>query len=886
MSVDRGYTLLLNHLHNPATTLPLQTIQGALSHHLATISPSPTPLAATAISSPFYLSQPIDYAKLYSLSTAFRHASHLKFRALAQSERKRTRLEGLFKKSLVGSLDQWMKDVVKGVQGGHPVLRIACCSGLLLGLEDLKRPSKETGEGVNVVGARGFVEDEDIVALAEVMDAYTFNGHSSSFSAHLGIEEWEKEFQPAGQDLLSLALIFASQSFPLISQNKLKVLPLPALAQILTLTIATTFKNGAFLSSVSASVTLSPEHQVHISPSSAFAQTLQSITTSPLTAAISSISRFTSNVLSLMLDSPSSSHFAEDVIAVWQTLDTLREVTKKVERDWISTSLASVTDAGIAPDSKPLAKDVWTILKTLLFTVIMIADGALSPLIFIPPSAFPAPPSPARPSSPQPSSPGNHNPPQTTAEPPPSITPSTLALTALHALSHLSFVISQFGGVTSTGNGFEELKKTFYLSLDILARSSGSAEGRHEAEMYVRDSCRALHEGRGEGNVTFRHAKQAFTLASIEQLVPVIGDACVRDWVWGVCYPHLSDPSNRETFESSHSVILAIFASHAAQQHQRRSLLQTSGASCPPSSLFARWSRWRNTRRGLRNSRQSEEEEQTIAVERGFSTELVQRMVPFYAKCLIENSTEGRLSTPQLCMAYSALVRSACACGYAGSSELTKAEDVEKSRGQNVLENGNNNKRIADSQFEEDKNENLAENQKKKRGTTEAENENQVAARYTLGWYCVQMLLDTLSQIKQGSKGALDLKGKGKEKETETAGETSQDMSHDRVHRLHLTLISTISSLPLPLLARVLPEIYDIIVLKEGEGRHGEEGQEEKRKELVEEVFREILESVGDREKEYAMRWWYANREEMVRSAGGMHDSDAVSKEDDTQARL
>lgn len=34
-----------------------------------------------------------------------------------------------------------------------------------------------------------------------------------------------------------------------------------------------------------------------------------------------------------------------------------------------------------------------------------------------------------------------------------------------------------------------------------------------------------------------RQAKQAFVFASIEQLVPVLSDKCIRDWVWGVCYP-------------------------------------------------------------------------------------------------------------------------------------------------------------------------------------------------------------------------------------------------------------------------------------------------------------------------------------------------------------
>lgn len=162
------------------------------------------------------------------------------------------------------------------------MLRLAACSGLLLGVEDLRLGEKgEKKEGVDVGAARSGVEDETVVALAEVMDTYAYS-FIPSLSSN-GIEEWEKEFQPAGQgtlrllypfllfihlddiDILSLALILASQSLPLVAQHKLKALPLPILARLLTSTISSAFKAGTFLSSVSASVTLSSEHQVHIS---------------------------------------------------------------------------------------------------------------------------------------------------------------------------------------------------------------------------------------------------------------------------------------------------------------------------------------------------------------------------------------------------------------------------------------------------------------------------------------------------------------------------------------------------------------------------------------------------------------------------------------------
>ena len=74
------------------------------------------------------------------------------------------------------------------------------------------------------------------------------------------------------------------------------------------------------------------------------------------------------------------------------------------------------------------------------------------------------------------------------------LTPSSLALQVLQTLSHLSFVISQFGGVTAT-QGFEHLKKTFYLALDILAQGDGDGS---KAEEYVEQVCFILNSQRTE----------------------------------------------------------------------------------------------------------------------------------------------------------------------------------------------------------------------------------------------------------------------------------------------------------------------------------------------------------------------------------------------------
>lgn len=72
-----------------------------------------------------------------------------------------------------------------------------------------------------------------------------------------------------------------------------------------------------------------------------------------------------------------------------------------------------------------------------------------------------------------------------------STSPSELALLVLEILSCSAFMISQFGSVTSTSQGFEHLKKTFYLALDILAQES---HGAHDdlPNTYVKDQSLVL----------------------------------------------------------------------------------------------------------------------------------------------------------------------------------------------------------------------------------------------------------------------------------------------------------------------------------------------------------------------------------------------------------
>lgn len=154
---------------------------------------------------------------------------------------------------------------------------------------------------------------------------------------------------------------------------------------------------------------------------------------------------------------------------------------------------------------------------------------------------------------------------------------------------------------------------------------------------------------------------------------------------------------------------------------------------------------------------------------------------------------------------------------------------------------------------------------------------------FSLAWYCVEALLDMIRKLTATERGT----GIGK-----------NILNEAQLHRLHLTLISTIASLPLPLMIRALEEIRYIIIARTrsdgGVPGVGDDVETGKKKELVDALFTEILEGVGDREKESAMRWWYANRQKLAWNVGdntityaegkGMEKMEVAGQEEDQSA--
>jgi hypothetical protein len=193
---DRAYTLLLSSLGTrrpESIKTPLPTVQALIIHYLANVTPSPTPLAATIVSSPVF--HPLSHSELELLSTSFRHATHSKLQALKAES------SGLFSPSLDTQLNVWSLAVLQGLEGGHPIIRLACCSGLLLGLEDALQhlPAKERD-------VKSIVEDELVMTFADVIDQFSTS------------DSWGKEFGSAAESGVcleqSISNYFANMNHP------------------------------------------------------------------------------------------------------------------------------------------------------------------------------------------------------------------------------------------------------------------------------------------------------------------------------------------------------------------------------------------------------------------------------------------------------------------------------------------------------------------------------------------------------------------------------------------------------------------------------------------------------------------------------------------------
>ncbi|KAN0064886.1 hypothetical protein ACQY0O_001943 [Thecaphora frezii] len=498
---------------------------------------------------------------------------------------------------------------------GLPVPRLAVLTGLLQGLYALReqRRGRRAMSPLDEIAALranpklglragpylSAVEDEWIVTFAEILealggpssvDAAAAADASSSSSGTVEANDWEKEFRKRTAQLGSSAqitalasqsarlqaihevrdvpLFLAAQLASLIPDAKLQALDTEQLAQITSEAILSLFEadgsaQSCFMSSLAQDSYLSEEGgQVHLKADSATVRRVQSMAQTTLFASLGPLSKLLSRALAreatakdpdslarLLLDGPEGRDEAQ-LRCSEPLLRRMDRLAKELEIQWLSSPLAGMPESGIAEASRPYTAQLWTMFKTLLFSYTMAFDSLLDAVLDMCPSPTVTYPPAARDGSSSgegdPGASGRRWPPALTSNLPPAYIRTVQSI--LETFSHLYWITSTFGP-----QGFDVYRKVFYSALDVLGR-----DGEGSVTLLERIQPVVSASQQTEGNAA-RRSPSTYFFDVAEQLLVVVPDEVIEQLLLPACRPYLEDTRFKETFESAHSVALAVY---------------------------------------------------------------------------------------------------------------------------------------------------------------------------------------------------------------------------------------------------------------------------------------------------------------------------------------
>lgn len=479
--------------------------------------------------------------------------------------------------------------------------------------------------GLSVRGQLSSTEDEWIVTLAEILDhlhgpgdtpsntlAEASESNSDAAGSKPDVDEWEAEFQkrtaqvagPASitslasmqarqaalRDVRDVPLYLAAQLAPFVPDRKIHALDPIHLTSATSDAVLQLFEasdHSSFLSSLSHDVSThdgsssggsssNKAGQIHLNPNGTTAQVLRSVTDSTLFPLLGPLSKLMSRGLAKAVTSLTPDELSSLLLGTsdgslelppegeamsYPLLVRMFRLSSRLEASWLSSPLAGAEESQIAESSRQLTKQLWTVFKTLLFSYTMVFDSMMdalvdmcpSPTLTIPPAAV------ASKSEILDSSTAlvkRKWPPASTSNlPAPYLLVVQLILTTF---SHLYWITSTFGS-----DGFDVYRKVFYSALDVIGRDGEACI--QLLELIAPVTIDALGSSTSTQGVEMNVAKRSSTtyfLNVAEQLVGVLPDEVVEQLILPICRPYLEDTRFSDTFESAHSVVLALYSSN------------------------------------------------------------------------------------------------------------------------------------------------------------------------------------------------------------------------------------------------------------------------------------------------------------------------------------
>lgn len=246
-------------------------------------------------------------------------------------------------------------------------------------------------------------------------------------------------------------------------------------------------------------------------PGSKFARDLTAVTSSPQYRSVRSLAELFARVTWSFVTAKNQ--------RLWPVLNetvlVFEEMARTLQDAWSNNPWVDVqVEEEIPEPARETLTQAWGVLKTILFTTVMVQQSVITATAYLPPPS-----------------------PRTTSSLRPEPTPASIARILLEALSNLSFVVTKFGGVTLTAriSVFPQLRRLFYSALDVLSTDPVASK------KFIIALCRTGQQNvaPSESSRGMRNAKMAFSLACIEQLIPNVDEEGVQSQIFDMCVPYV-----------------------------------------------------------------------------------------------------------------------------------------------------------------------------------------------------------------------------------------------------------------------------------------------------------------------------------------------------------
>ncbi|UZJ55456.1 hypothetical protein CBS101457_004776 [Exobasidium rhododendri] len=555
---DSTYRSLISLLSSPALSasshldlIPANGLSASITHYLSTLPVEDAAQFAKLLASS---------NALWSTSLILERAT-LVFEAAARSVLGRIDViigerKGSLNWSSRRALVTWFRAIADAIHldkesvptacSGNPLSTLALHTGLLAGLQAAKAQRKQNQDrGLDVRSALARAEDEWCISLAECLEPLA--GQISS----LPHDDWEVEFRKASLtsgaveaklQLKTTALYLAAQAAPFVPSKKLAALPGNVLISVLSDSMLRLFEESKVLDSIREDITQNDAGQLLLKADSPTASNTAAFASNPLYSLMGPLSRILSLALSNVTRTMQPLQVQEMLIEKGGLLARMQKLAHQWQTKWLSCRLAGASEEDIDAASKSQVTQLWGAFKTLLFSYTMIFDALMEAIV----DSCPSPTITLKPTPESISSSSGRWPPSTISNIP--ATYLLLTKTILLTYSHLSWITSTFGSTA-----FDAFRRVFYEALEVLVRDEQACVNLVELLAPERTDS-SLQDNRG------RRAAVTYYFDVVEQSMVALPDEMVVNDILPFVEEYLGHAEHQDSFESSHSVVLSIFA--------------------------------------------------------------------------------------------------------------------------------------------------------------------------------------------------------------------------------------------------------------------------------------------------------------------------------------